>query len=63
MRDIEGFRPLLVKAERDRLRRLNAAGAALDAAPAFVPYAIALEIKEAWGDHLAAECFAAPTTR
>ena len=63
MRDIEGFRLFLEKAERDRMQRLNAAGAPLDAASAFVPYAIALEVKEPWGDHLAAECFAAPTTR
>ncbi|MBZ5662642.1 MAG: DUF2207 domain-containing protein [Acidobacteriia bacterium] len=63
MRDIEGFRLFLEKAERDQMQRLNAAGAPLEAASALVPFAIALEVKEAWGDHLAAECFAAPTTR
>ena len=61
-RDIEGFRLFLEKTERDQMQRLNAADAPLGAVSALVPYAIALEVKEPWGDHLAAECFAAPTT-
>jgi len=63
MRDIEGFHLFLEKVEQDQMQRLNAKGEPLGAAIEFVPYAIALEVKEAWGDHLTAECFAAPTTR
>jgi hypothetical protein len=29
----------------------------------FVPYAIALEVREAWGDHLAEACVVTTTTR
>jgi Predicted membrane protein (DUF2207) len=63
MRDIEGFRLFLETAEREQMQRLSAASATPGAVSTFVPYAIALEVKEAWGDHLAAECYAAPTTR
>lgn len=62
MRDIEGFRLFLEKAERDQMQRLNADGAPLGADSTFVPYAIALEVKEAWGDHLASQCFGVPTS-
>jgi Predicted membrane protein (DUF2207) C-terminal domain len=63
MREIEGFRQFLMKVDQDPMQRLNAGGQTLKDAAGFVPYAIALEVKEAWGDHLAAACFAAPTSK
>lgn len=50
---IAGFRQFLQTVEQDRLNRLNPAQEILDDADRFLPYAIALEVKEAWGDHLA----------
>ena len=58
---IEGFRQFLQKVEQDRMRRV-----AVDdphAASEFLPYAIALELREPWGDHLAEACVATTTTR
>ena len=49
--------------ERDRMQRLNAPGEAPKAATEFLPYAIALEVREAWGDHLAEAFFATTTQR
>ena len=71
---IEGFRAFLDKVEQDRMRRVDPADAiALDAQGAasgaraasteFLPYAIALEVREAWGDHLAEACVVTTTTR
>jgi hypothetical protein len=57
---IEGFRSFLNKVEQDRLNRLRLPDDELRAADGFLPYAIALEIKEAWGDHLA-QAFLATT--
>jgi hypothetical protein len=50
---IAGFRQFLEKVEQDKLDRLNPAGSAQEDLDRFLPYAIALEVKEAWGDHLA----------
>jgi hypothetical protein len=50
--EIEGFRRFLAGTEQDRLQRMNAPG---DKAPidlAMIPYAIALDLREAWGDEL-----------
>lgn len=58
-----GFRQFLLKAEEDRLQRLNAPGAAPAADSAYLPYAIALEVREAWGDHLAGALYAATVQR
>ena len=58
---IEGFRQFLAKVEQDHMRRV-----AVDdphAASEFLPYAIALELREPWGDHLAEACVATATTR
>jgi hypothetical protein len=62
MRDIEGFRLFLEKAQQDQMQRLNAKWDSPDSTTASVPYAIALEVKEAWGDHLSALCFAMQRT-
>jgi Predicted membrane protein (DUF2207) len=51
--EIAGFRLFLEKVEKDRLDRLNSACEAPQLLDEHLPYAIALEVKEAWGDHLA----------
>ena len=65
--EIEGFRTFLDKVEQDRMRRVNPADEIADAHGAasfeFLPYAIALEVREAWGDHLAEACVVTTTTR
>ena len=43
----------LEKVEKDRLDKLNAVGEAPEMLDEHLSYAIALEVKEAWGDHLA----------
>lgn len=50
--EIEGFRQFLQGTEQDRLQRMNpgAQPAAFDTE--FIPYAIALDLREAWGDEL-----------
>jgi len=58
--DIEGFRIFLEKVEQDKLNRIRMPEEHLEAADEYLPYAIALEIKEAWGDHLA-QAFLATT--
>jgi hypothetical protein len=50
---IAGFQLFLEKVEKDRLQRLNSAGEAPEMLDEHLPYAIALEVREAWGDHLA----------
>lgn len=50
---IEGFRMFLCKVEEDRMNRLNPTGQAPADLDRFLPHAIALEVREAWGDHLA----------
>jgi predicted membrane protein DUF2207 len=60
---IEGFRTFLEKVEQDRMQRLNTKGETPNAAVEFLPYAIALEVKESWGDHLAEAFFATTTSR
>ncbi len=53
LEELEGFRAFLVQVEQDRLQRLNRPGEAPELADQYLAYAIALEVKEAWGDHLA----------
>jgi hypothetical protein len=57
---IEGFRTFLERVEQDKLNRIRLPEDELRAADEYLPYAIALEIKEAWGDHLA-QAFLATT--
>jgi hypothetical protein len=61
--EIEGFRTFLEKVEQDRMQRLNTTGETPNAAVEFLSYAIALEVKESWGDHLAEAFFATTTSR
>jgi hypothetical protein len=51
--EIAGFRLFLEKVEKDRLDKLNSADEAPQMLDEHLPYAIALEVREAWGDHLA----------
>ena len=60
---VEGFRSFLLKVEQDQLDRLHDPDDELQTANQFLSYAIALEIKEAWGDHLAQAFFATTTMR
>jgi len=60
---LEGFRQFLTTVEQDRLHRLNAPSAQPDAEVEYLPYAIALEVREAWGDHLAEAFFATTIQR
>ncbi len=61
---VEGFRQFLQKVEQDRLNRINPSDESLERSlrdpNRFLSYAIALEVKEAWGDQLA-QTFAAAT--
>jgi hypothetical protein len=50
---IAGFRLFLQKVEQDRLEKLTSAGESPELLDERLPYAIALEVQEAWGDHLA----------
>jgi hypothetical protein len=53
MRDeIEGFRQFLASSEQDRLQRVNALGEPAPIDPEMIPYAIALDLREGWGDQL-----------
>ncbi len=61
--EIAGFRLFLEKVDQDRLDKLNPADEILQDHEKFLGYAIALEVKEAWGDHLAQTFFAATTMR
>ena len=60
---LEGFRQFLVSVEQDPLRRLNESSPNPTAEVQYLPYAIALEVREAWGDHLAEAFFATTIQR
>jgi hypothetical protein len=60
---IEGFRLFLEKVEQDRMRRRSASDQVAGSAMEFLPYAIALEVREPWGDHLAEACVVTTATR
>jgi hypothetical protein len=55
---IAGFHQFLKKVDQDKLDRLNPGSNAPEDLDRFLPYAIALEVKEAWGDHLSQAFFA-----
>jgi Predicted membrane protein (DUF2207) len=63
LNEIAGFRLFLEKVEQDRLDKLNPADEILQTREKYLAYAIALELKEAWGDHLTQVFFATTTTR
>lgn len=49
---IQGFRQFMEAAEQDRLQRLNPPSQPMQAGEEFLPYAIALDVREDWGDQL-----------
>jgi hypothetical protein len=63
LEQIEGFRQFLDKVEQDRMRRMSVADELAGSSMEFVPCAIALEVREAWGDHLGEACVVTTTTR
>ena len=50
---VAGFRQFLEKVEQDQMNRVSPLSAAPADLDRYIPYAIALEVKDAWGDHLA----------
>ncbi len=54
---IAGFREFLLKVEQDSLDRMIPAGTAPPTTATLLSYAIALEVKEAWGDELVNACY------
>jgi predicted membrane protein DUF2207 len=54
LQQIAGFREFLVRVEQDRLDRINTPAEKARVMNQYLPYAIALEIKEGWGDTMAA---------
>ena len=50
MDDILGFREFLLAAEQDRVDKLNHPDLTPQYLNACLPYAVALDVKEAWGD-------------
>jgi predicted membrane protein DUF2207 len=60
---IAGFRKFLEEVEGGRLDKLNLASEAPQLLDEHLAYAIALEVKEAWGDHLAQTFFATTVMR
>ena len=60
--EIAGYRQFLLAVEQDRLNRLNAPGAVVPR-DANMAYAIALDIKEGWGDDLSDTFFAATVSK
>jgi hypothetical protein len=50
--EIEGFRQFLEGTEQDHLQRMNPPGREAKFDAEFIPYAIALDLREGWGDEL-----------
>ena len=61
--ELAGYRRFLVSVEQDRMNRLNAPDAPPTVLAEHLPYAIALDVKEAWGDHLTDAFFGTTTQR
>ena len=54
LEQLAGFREFLVRVEQDRLDRINTPAEKARLMNQYLPYAIALEVKEGWGDTMAA---------
>ena len=54
LRQLAGFREFLVRVEQDRLDRANTPAQRAELMNRFLPYAIALNVREGWGDQMAA---------
>ncbi len=53
LQQLAGFREFLVRVEQDRLDRVNTPKQRVELMNRFLPYAIALEVREGWGDTMA----------
>lgn len=54
LQHLAGFREFLVRVEQDRMERLNQSSTNAEVTNQLLPYAIALNVSEGWGDSLAA---------
>lgn len=54
LEQLAGFREFLLRVEQDRLDRMNTPAQKAELMDRFLPYAIALGVKEGWGDTMAA---------
>jgi predicted membrane protein DUF2207 len=54
LRQLAGFREFLLRVEQDRLERMNTPTERAELMNRFLPYAIALGVREGWGDAMAA---------
>jgi Na+-transporting NADH:ubiquinone oxidoreductase subunit NqrD len=55
LQQLAGFREFLTRVEQDRLDRMNTPAQKAELMDRFLPYAIALNVKEGWGDKMAAD--------
>lgn len=55
LKELDGFREFLVRVEQDRLERMNTPAEKARLMNQYLPYAIALEVKEGWGDTMASD--------
>ena len=53
LRQLAGFREFLLRVEQDRLDRVNTPEQRAELMNRFLPYAIALNVREGWGDKMA----------
>jgi hypothetical protein len=53
LRQLAGFREFLVRVEQDKLDRVNTPAQRAEIMNRFLPYAIALNVREGWGDKMA----------
>jgi hypothetical protein len=54
LQQLDGFREFLLRVEQDRLDRMNSPAERAELMDRFLPYAIALGVREGWGDTMAA---------
>lgn len=54
LQQLAGFREFLVRVEQDRLDRINTPAQKAELMDKYLPYAIAMGVKEGWGDTMAA---------
>jgi hypothetical protein len=53
LQQLAGFREFLVRVEQDRLDRVNTPEQRAELMNRFLPYAIAVNVREGWGDKMA----------
>jgi uncharacterized membrane protein len=54
LRQLAGFREFLVRVEQDQLERMNKPEEKARLMNRYLPYAIAIGVREGWGDSMAA---------